>query len=138
SFELDKPLSTEDLPEWANIQLSNEEKLSPAEIRELLVNKTRIKKVHTSKLSEDKAHFTQLVKEGIKAIQENKLEKVVPARTKTIAIPDNLNLSGTLLSLMDAYPNAFINFFHLPHVDTWMGASPETLIETKGDIFCTM
>src|SRR5690606_12862720 len=138
SFELDKPLSTDDLPEWANIQLSNEEKLSPAEIRELLVNKTRIKKVHTSKLSEDKANFIKLVIEGIKAIQKNRLEKVVPARTKTIAIPDNFNLSSTLLSLMDAYPNAFINFFHLPQVGTWIGASPEILIETKGDTFYTM
>ena len=26
----------------------------------------------------------------------------------------------------------------MPHVGTWIGASPETLIETKGDIFTTM
>ena len=138
SFELDKPLATDDLPEWAKVQLQNQERLSPAEIRELLINQTLISKIQTSKLSEDKTHFTQLVKEGIKAIRENKLEKVVPARTKTISIPSNFNLSCTLLSLIDAYPNAFINFFHLPHVGTWIGASPETLIETKGDIFTTM
>ncbi|RAI87999.1 chorismate-binding protein [Algoriphagus yeomjeoni] len=138
SFDLEKPLSTEDLPEWAKIQLKNQERLSPNEIRELLINQTLVSKVQTSKLSENKDHFTQLVKEGIKAIQENKLEKVVPARTKTISIPPNFNLGCTLLSLMEAYPNAFINFFHLPHVGTWVGASPETLIETKGDIFCTM
>lgn len=138
AFELDKPLATDDLPEWAKVQLQNQERLSPEEIRELLINQTLISKVQTSKLSEDKTHFTQLVKEGIKAIQDNTLEKVVPARTKTISIPSNFNLGCTLLSLMDSYPNAFINFFHLPHVGTWIGASPETLIETKGDIFTTM
>lgn len=138
SFDLDKPLASDDLPEWAKVQLQNQDRLSPEEIRELLINQTLISKVQTSKLSEDKTHFTQLVKEGIKAIQDNTLEKVVPARTKAIPIPSNFNLSCTLLSLMDAYPNAFINFFHLPHVGTWIGASPETLIETKGDVFTTM
>jgi len=138
SFELDRPLDTDELPEWAKVQLKNQERLSPAEIRELLINQTLVSKVQTSKLSEDKAHFIQLVKEGIKAIKENQLEKVVPARTKTISIPSSFSLSGTILSMMDAYPNAFINFFHLPHVGTWIGASPETLIETKGDTFYTM
>lgn len=138
SFELDKPPASDELPEWAKIQLNNQERLSPEEIRELLINQTLISKVSASKLSEDKDHFTQLVKEGIKAIQQNQLEKVVPARTKTITIPPSFDLSCTLLSLMNAYPNACINFFHLPHVGTWIGASPETLIETKGDIFSTM
>lgn len=138
SFELDKSLATDELPEWAKVQLHNQERLSPEEIRELLINQTLISKIQTSKLSEDKDHFIQLVNGGIKAIQENQLEKVVPARTKTISIPADFNLSCTLLSMMEAYPNAFINFFHLPHVGTWIGASPETLIETKGDIFTTM
>ncbi|WP_339699571.1 chorismate-binding protein [Algoriphagus aquimarinus] len=138
SFEIDRPLDTDELPEWAKVQLNNQERLSPEEIRELLINQTLISKVQTFKLSEDKAHFIQLVKEGIKAIKENQLEKVVPARTKTISIPSSFSLSCTLLSMMDAYPNSFINFFHLPHVGTWIGASPETLIETKGDTFYTM
>lgn len=138
SFELDKQLAADELPEWAKIQLGNQERLSPEEIRELLINQTLASKVQTSKLSEEKDHFINLVKEGMQAIQENRLEKVVPARTKTISLPSDFNLSCTLLNLMESYPNAFINFFHLPHVGTWMGASPETLIETKGDLFYTM
>ncbi|PZX49341.1 chorismate-binding protein [Algoriphagus chordae] len=138
SFELDKPLASDELPEWAKIQLSNQQRLSPQEIRELLLNQTLSSKTQSSKLSEDRSHFIQLVKEGVKAVQQNHVEKVVPARTKTISIPSNFNLSCTLLSLMDAYPNSFINFFHLPQVGTWIGASPEILIETKGDIFTTM
>src|SRR5690606_8530578 len=71
SFEIDKPLATDELPEWAKIQLDSQERISPEGIRELLINQTLINKVHTSKLSEDKAHFIQLVKEGMKAIQKN-------------------------------------------------------------------
>ena len=40
--------------------------------------------------------------------------------------------------MLDAYPNSFVNFFHIPTIGTWIGASPEILIETKEDIFYTM
>ncbi|MEP1257470.1 chorismate-binding protein, partial [Algoriphagus sp.] len=123
---------------WAKIQLKNQEKLTSEAISELLCKQTFTNKAKASKLSEDKEHFTKLVRKGIRAIQANHLGKVVPARTKTIPIPSNFNLGNTVVSLMNSYPNAFINFFHLPKVGTWIGASPETLIETKGDIFTTM
>jgi len=138
NFELDKPLEVDDLPEWAKIQLENAEKLSNKELRKLLLDQTLNNKITTSGISEEKNHFLQLVEKGIRAIQEKKVEKVVPARTKTIEIPEDFNLGYTLLSLMNSYPNAFINFFHIPQIGTWMGASPEILIETKGDIFYTM
>ncbi|WP_439489056.1 chorismate-binding protein [Algoriphagus sp.] len=138
SFQLDTPLTSDELPEWAKVQLKNQLSLSPQDIRDELVSRTMTAHTQSSKISEEKDHFTQLVDKAIQAIQENQLEKVVPARTKTIPIPTDFDLSCTLLSMMEAYPNAFINFFHLPNVGTWIGASPETLIETKGDIFTTM
>lgn len=138
SFELDQEFKPEDLPEWAKIQLEDQQKLNDAELRKLLFDQTINNKIITSGISEDKSHFLQLVERGIEAVKENKLEKVVPARTKTIDIPEDFNLACTLLSLMNSYPNALINFFHIPHLGTWMGASPEVLIETKGDIFYTM
>ncbi|MCE7053616.1 chorismate-binding protein [Algoriphagus sp. AGSA1] len=137
SFQLDTPLTSDELPEWAKVQLSNQERLSPQDIRDELASRTP-HYTQSSKISEEKEHFIQLVNKAIQAIQENQLEKVVPARTKTIPIPTDFDLSRTLLSMMEAYPNAFINFFHLPNVGTWIGASPETLIETEGDIFTTM
>ncbi|MBN3519857.1 chorismate-binding protein [Algoriphagus lutimaris] len=138
SFELDQEFKPEDLPEWAKIQLEDQKKLNDGELRKLLFDQTINNKIITSGISEDKSHFLRLVELGIEAVKENKLEKVVPARTKTIDIPKDFNLACTLLSLMNSYPNALINFFHIPHLGTWMGASPEVLIETKGDIFYTM
>lgn len=138
NFQLDNPIEIDELPEWAKIQLQGEEKLNAKEIRDLLLGQTQSNSNQFSETSEDKDHFIQLVKDGIQAIQDGLVEKVVPARTKTIKIPEEFNLGCTLLSLMNSYPNAFINFFHIPNVGTWIGASPESLIETKGDYFYTM
>ncbi|MDX5479873.1 chorismate-binding protein [Fontibacter flavus] len=85
-----------------------------------------------------KEEFINLVKMGIKAIEERQLNKIVPAKLKKISLNEHFDLIKSIKSLLDSYPNAFINFFHLPEVGTWIGASPEVLIQTKGDQFYTM
>lgn len=85
-----------------------------------------------------KSHFISLVKKGIEAIHAGLVEKVVPARTLLIKLDENFDLAKSLHRMLDAYPNSFVNFFHIPTVGTWIGASPEVLIETKGNLFYTM
>jgi isochorismate synthase len=87
---------------------------------------------------EDKERFLGLVKLGVQAIAQGNLEKIVPARTKTLPYPEDFDLGKILSKLLQTYPFSFINFFHLPQVGTWLGASPESLIETQGDYFYTM
>lgn len=136
SIDLDQPIDDSQLPEW--IQNSNEINLLSVNSESYFKANTN-KKTQTNKSQyEGKAHFIELVKLSIKVIKERKLEKVVPARTKTIVLSDEFDLSKSLMSMLKAYPNSFVNFFHLPEVGTWIGASPEILIETKGDWFYTM
>ncbi|MBN3583556.1 chorismate-binding protein [Algoriphagus aestuarii] len=137
-LQLDTEIGYEDLPEWAKIRLENENPLSPEKLKTLFAPERNANNKNSNDESGEKLHFMNLVELGVQAILEGKMEKVVPARTKTIPTPDNFNLSRTLLSLMNSYPLAFINFFHIPKIGTWIGASPEILIETKGDIFYTM
>ncbi|WP_291784090.1 chorismate-binding protein [Cecembia sp.] len=85
-----------------------------------------------------KKDFIELVIEGIQAIKSGQLVKIVPARLKKKALGKDFDLILSLKSLLYSYPNAFINFFHIPGVGTWLGASPEILIQTKGDAFFTM
>ena len=85
-----------------------------------------------------KTEFLHLVEKGIKAVEEGHLNKIVPARFKKIKLNDDFDLVSSLKSLIHSYPNAFINFFHIPTVGTWIGASPEILIHTKGDEFYTI
>jgi len=82
--------------------------------------------------------FIELVKSGLEAISSGTLEKIVLARTKHIDLEEGFDLGKTFLTLLDSYPNSFVNFFHIPQIGTWMGATPEVLIETKGDMFFTM
>ncbi|SHN34202.1 isochorismate synthase [Cyclobacterium lianum] len=85
-----------------------------------------------------KSDFIQTVEKAIRAIQSGTLNKVVPARLKKVRLSDTFDLAGTFLSLCEAYPNAFINCFFSESTGFWIGASPETLIQTKGDQFYTM
>ncbi len=108
-----------------------------------IINNYFLKKGHFSKEVREnfqcsKVEFIELVEKGIQAIREGYLNKIVPAKMKKIALNETFDLVKAIQSLLDSYPNAFINFFHLPDVGTWIGASPEVLIQTKGDQFYTM
>jgi isochorismate synthase len=85
-----------------------------------------------------KESFMELVEKGIQSIEQGELHKIVPARIKKIKLNPEFDLVRSFNRLVKSYPNAFVNFFHIPDVGTWMGASPEILIQTKGDEFYTM
>lgn len=137
SFFLDQKLEFEDLPLWVRKELTENTQSRKKEIFTQLLKSTNSSSSLKSEGSQ-KDQFLTLVEKGIQAIQEGKLEKIVPARTKVIDLQEDFDLSKTYLNLLSTYPNSFINFFHIPQVGTWIGASPEVLIETKGDYFFTM
>nr|WP_245553486.1 chorismate-binding protein [Echinicola vietnamensis] len=91
-----------------------------------------------SSASTAKSSFIALVEEGIRAIQAGELSKVVPARIQKVHLREDFDLAKTFLELCTLYPDAFVNFFHIPKVGTWLGATPEILIKTEGPYFQTM
>ena len=88
--------------------------------------------------STPKEEFLTQVKKGMDAIASGNLSKIVPARRKAVPLREGFDLVKTYLALCEEYPNAFVNFFHLPSLGSWIGATPEVLIRTKGDHFFTM
>lgn len=137
SLQLDQELETEDIPEWIKSSEHQSREAINGEVNNLIRKKS--KGPHSDQIETDqKEHFIRLVQHGIEAIEAGVLEKVVPARTKVIPISDEFDLGKTFLKMLEAYPNSFVNFFHIPQVGSWIGASPEILIETKGDQFYTM
>lgn len=135
SLELDQNFDEQELPEWVRMSAdtSPQQALKSISKAQSLRNDSNKEAVGDSK-----DHFIELVEKGIRSIQDGLLEKVVPARTKSMGIPENFDLAIAIHRLLQASPNSFINFFHLPQIGTWLGASPEVLIETKGDEFYTM
>lgn len=83
--------------------------------------------------------YIQHVKEAINEINNSDLIKVVPSRIKRVKLADSSDLLETFNSLCNSYSNAFVSLLSTPKLGTWIGASPETLIEVdnKG-IFKTM
>lgn len=134
-------LSQEEVPE-TNLPLDARQQTKDAE------NKSKIRKqlasqastVHTADTirSTSKEDFINQVKKGIQAIEAGELSKIVPVKRKVVPLNEAFDLSVTILKLCEAYPNAFVNFFHIPTLGSWIGASPEILIRTKGDQFSTM
>ncbi len=137
SLLLDQEQAKEDLPKWIISSTEFSKELIKSSIQELLIKKSKASDSDTNE-ADKKNHFTRLVQQGIQAIEAGVLEKVVPARTKLVKVAENFDLGKTFLEMIQAYPNSFVNFFHIPKIGTWIGASPETLIKAKEDIFYTM
>ncbi len=137
SFQLEQELDPEEFPYWTNPVHLAEKNLIKSEISRLL--RVKSKSFQPDSISGDqKTQFIRLVQHGIEAIERGTLEKVVPARVRLIPLSEGFDLGKTFIELLESYPNSFVNFFHIPQIGTWIGATPEVLIETKGDFFYTM
>ncbi len=77
---------------------------------------------------DDKDEFIHLVNKALDFLKNDAFQKVVVARNKIIELPEQFDVSEMFLSLVDQYPNAFVYLTHLPDTGSWLGATPETLI----------
>ena len=82
--------------------------------------------------------YEQIVKNAVQAIINGAFIKVVPARTKHIPISADFDLIEKYLKLTEAYPNAFVSLISMPETGTWLGATPELLLEVDKSIFKTV
>ena len=81
--------------------------------------------------SDRQQDFLELTRDCIHLIEQGKFEKVVPSRCRTIPLPEGFDTVGCFQKLCEAYPNALISLVSLPHVGTWLGASPEILVSVE-------
>jgi len=77
--------------------------------------------------------FVTLVNKGIDAIKKGKFQKVVIARTNMIELNQPLHLVNAFENLAKKYPNTFVSLVSTPEHGTWMGASPELLMNVNQD-----
>ena len=130
----------ETLVNWdeSNSELTNKIETLSHEIYEEL-GEIFEKPLSHERLSEQyESDYIKLVENCKEAINDGFFEKVVPARFKDIELGDSFNLISLLDDLTDAYPNAFVSFVSIPEVGSWIGATPELLIEREKNIFRTV
>src|SRR5690606_31715022 len=79
----------------------------------------------------DMDEHIELVQKGIDEIKQGKFIKVVLSRKEVVQTG---NLGGIKLfsRLLKKYPDAFVYLMHHPKVGTWLGATPEKLLEEIG------
>ena len=111
---------------------SSHEWLSEAVAKSILKTKNTFSNIKPAeKSSTDKEGYEKLVKKGIEAIEAGTFEKIVPSRSKRVDLPESFDVIETFQKLCDTYPNAMISFISIPNVGTWIGASPELLIQVE-------
>ena len=79
--------------------------------------------------NEFESSYEKMVDRALEDIADGKFLKVVPATTQEINLDQDFNCLDTFDQLCTHYPNAFKSLVTVPHIGTWIGASPEPLIE---------
>ena len=83
------------------------------------------------------ANFQDLVSKGIQAIHTGEFQKVVLSRKESVTMT-HFDLVVTFQKLVAQYRSAFVYCFHHPKIGTWLGASPEQLLNANSNSFETM
>lgn len=82
--------------------------------------------------------FQQLVQACIDQIETGIVEKLVPSRSNRIKLPENCDLIEVFEKLCTAYPQAFVTLTSTTETGTWIGASPELLVQVnQNQVFST-
>lgn len=71
-------------------------------------------------------------------LTDGTFSKLVLSRRMTAESSVSLSPSGLFVEACRRYPRCFIALFSTPASGTWLVASPELLLEKKGDVFHTM
>jgi len=105
------------------------------EIYDFLEDSNQLNEVNVS--IDGKKAFENLVRKGIKAIQNGVFEKVVLSR-KEIVVKENFDFVTVFQKILFSYPSAFRYCWFHPEIGMWLGASPEQLLKVEASNFKTV
>ncbi len=78
------------------------------------------------------SEYNQLASDFLKELRAQNLSKAIFSRIKVVEF--EINPSDFFNQLCVAYPNAFVSLISSPLFGTWVGASPEILVKSKGEV----
>lgn len=84
------------------------------------------------------AEFTSLVRGAVDFIHSSGVAKVVVSRTMERDLPADFDPVVMFSNLCRRYPQAFVSLVSIPGVGSWLGATPEVLLQIDGDGLTTM
>ena len=84
------------------------------------------------------AQYQESAKKLISDMNEGKYQKAVLSRTIGVEVDARNRVAEWFISLCENYPQAYVYIFSVPEVSTWIGATPEKLLEYDGNTVTTM
>jgi isochorismate synthase len=128
--------------QWSSdVHLESSNSAFSDELLEYLSNSQNLKTPKPIVVKEnlsDSLNFKSLVSQSIESIKSCEFMKVVPSRQKKLKCDHTLALGTHFIQLTTAYANAFVSIVYTPSTSTWVGATPELLISTTGNLFRTV
>lgn len=83
--------------------------------------------------------YTRIVENGLESINQGVFQKVVPAALRRVKLSPAFNCFTSFEQLCESYPEAFVSLVSTHQLGTWLGTSPEALIEiNRENIFSTV
>ncbi|WP_286130431.1 chorismate-binding protein [Solirubrum puertoriconensis] len=86
----------------------------------------------------DRETYEALVARGVAAIRAGEVVKVVSSRAARRPLPAGFDALGAFDALCRQHLRAFVSLVSAPQAGTWLGATPEILVEIDGSEFRTM
>ncbi|MBL0743742.1 chorismate-binding protein [Chryseolinea lacunae] len=89
---------------------------------------------HIQRTSGDtqKDAYLNVVALGIAETEKETFQKVVPSRSKAVTLPPDFDIVNAFMKLCAGNPNALISFVSTPETGSWLGATPEMLVNVEG------
>ena len=86
-----------------------------------------------------RAEYAGLVRKAVAAIEQGQARKIVSSRAARRTLPLDFDPLVAFGELHRRYPQAFVSLVSTPAAGTWLGATPETLVEVDEEgVFRTM
>ena len=79
-----------------------------------------------------KENYEQLIQKTIDEIKGSAIQKIVISRKKMME-NKGFDLFQTFKNLLEQHPRALVYFWNRPGEDTWIGATPELLLQQSGN-----
>jgi len=88
--------------------------------------------------SPNKKEYCQLVRKAIGSIKQGQHKKIVLSRVVEVGVGNDFFPLALFNQLCGAYPTAFVSLVAIPGVGTWIGATPELLLNLENDELVTV
>lgn len=89
----------------------------------------QIRKRFPEPSTDEKEEYSRLFKRFLEPLANGEMEKIVLSRKKTIDREETFSSGRSFFNAAEKYPHSYVYLFNTPQSGTWLGSTPEILLE---------